>query len=328
MSEVLVPVIDLSQRRGGDAARARIATEVGHACETSGFLTVINHGVEADLIGRMDQITRAFFALPEQEKDRWVASNGIRGFRRFGGYVSASIGVETLPDLCQMFSMLRFGEPGVADGVNLGDQREELTRPNIWPDRPEGMRQTWLAYYRAMEDLAADLMRLFALALALPERFFDNKIDQHMTGMTANFYYPWSDPLPPGQYRKGPHTDWGSLTILYQDSAGGLQVQDDGGRWHEVAAVPGALVINLGDLMAEWTQHRWISTMHQVTPPSGDAGPRISIAFFHQPNFDAVIEPLWPSRDTSARSTETVTSGGWIARKMAAAYGSTADSPS
>jgi isopenicillin N synthase-like dioxygenase len=321
--EGFIPVIDFGPGRRHPDRRAELVRTIGRACEGSGFLVVTGHGVDEALIGSMYARTEEFFFLPQAEKDGVQMGDGSSGFKRFGGYVSASMGVETPPDLCQLFSMNRFGEPGVADGVNLGDQRSQLTTPNPWPARPDGFKAVWLAYYAAMETLATDLMHLFAMALGLPESFFDDKTDQHMTRMTANFYYPPTAPALPGQFRKGPHTDWGSLTILYQDDRGGLQVEQKDRGWQDVPYVPGSFVINLGDLMAEWTSGRWVSTMHRVLPAPYPATTRhrISLAFFHQPNYDAVIEPIFDlAQGASARSVP-VTSGEWIAARLAAAYG-------
>ena len=321
--DAFVPVIDLSLAPHSAAGRASLADSIGQACQESGFFLVVGHGVNSKLIKSAYDSTLAFFLLPEEEKDRAASSVGTQGFRRFGGYVAASSGIDTPPDLCQLFSMNRFGEPGVADGVQLGDQREALTTPNMWPSRPAELRDLWLSYYSAMEGLANTLMSLFSIALDLPDGFFDDTIDQHMTGLTANFYYPPTAPPLAGQYRKGPHSDWGSLTILYQDDAGGLQVKHPDSGWRDVPFLPGSFVINLGDLMAEWTAHRWVSTVHRVLPPPypGNGRPRLSLAFFHQPNYDAVIEPLFGSPSEEQSRSEVITSGGWIARKMAAAYG-------
>lgn len=322
LADEFVPVIDLSNSRTG-AGRQEVAEKIGHACATSGFLVVVGHGIDPQVVKGMYDTTREFFHLPIEEKEHVRLSEGTVGYSRVGGYVAASIGVETAPDLCELFNMNRFGEPGVAEGVNLGTEWAKLTVPNPWPQRPSQFREMWLNYYQAMEHLAAELMRLFALALGLSESFFDDKIDQHMTGLTANFYYPPSRAALPNQFRKGPHTDWGSLTILFQDDAGGLQVEHPSLGWRNVPYVPESFVINLGDLMAEWTSGRWVSTMHRVLPAPypETVRDRVSIAFFHQPNYDAVIEPLWGPPPGSAARSEPVTSGAWIAEKMAAAYG-------
>ena len=146
-----------------------------------------------------------------------------------------------------------------------------------------------------MEVLATELMRLFALGLGLDEHFFDGSIDQHATNLTANWYPPVDDDPLADQYRKGPHSDWGSLTILFQDGVGGLEVVDRRtGGWIDVPAIPGTYVVNIGDLMSRWTNGAWHSTKHRVRVPplATRSRPRVSIPFFHQPNWSAVIECL------------------------------------
>jgi isopenicillin N synthase-like dioxygenase len=155
-------------------------------------------------------------------------------------------------------------------------------------------------------------MGLMALALGLDEGWFADKIDDHITGLTALHYPVLDQPALPGQSRRGEHTDWGSITILHHDGQPGLQVMTPEGAWEDAPVVPGAFVVNLGDLMAAWTNDRWRSTMHRVVVPDG-AGDRVSIAFFHQPDFDARIEciPTCTSTDDPPRHPPT-TSGKWI----------------
>jgi isopenicillin N synthase-like dioxygenase len=326
-----VPVIDIAPARNGTAAeRLAVATAIGRAGEESGFLVIVGHGVDAELIDRMYALTEAFFRLPDQTKSAVDCNDGtLRGWKRDGGYVAASAGIETAPDLCELYTYNRLGDPGVAETSGLGDAYGALSGANQWPTDPPEFRDTWLAYYAAMEQLAGELMCLFALALELPEQWFADKLDHHMTNLCANWYYPLSATPLPNQFRKGPHSDWGSLTILYQDDAGGLQVLDKAGEWVDVPCIEGSYVINIGDLMAVWTNDRWVSTMHRViNPPAERAGvPRISIPFFHQPNYDAIVECL-PScwDDTNPPKHAPVTSGGWLQLKLAAAYGGIASS--
>ncbi len=320
-----VPVIDIAPARsGGVAARRSVAEAIGHACEVSGFLVVVGHGVDQSLIDRMYDVTEQFFRMDDAVKAAVSTSeSNLRGWKRDGGYVAASSGFETLPDLCELFTYNRLGDPGVAERSGLGEHLHELDGANQFPLEPATFAGTWLEYYAAMEHLAGELMALFALALDLPEDWFVDKLDHHMTNLCANWYYPLAEPARPGQYRKGPHTDWGSLTILYQDDAGGLQVVDKRGEWVDVPCIPGSYVINIGDLMAVWTNDRWVSTMHRVVSDGELAGrPRISIPFFHQPNYDAVVEclPTCRSADDPPRYPP-VTSGAWLQQKLAAAYG-------
>jgi isopenicillin N synthase-like dioxygenase len=182
----------------------------------------------------------------------------------------------------------------------------------------------WLDYYAAMESLATDLMRLFALGLGLDEHHFDAAIDEHITNLTANHYPAVVGAALPGQYRKGPHSDWGSLTILYQDGTGGLEVLDRrSGGWVDVPALPGTYVVNIGDLMATWTNDMWRSTKHRVrVPPESRRGQRrISIPFFHHPNWSTVIECLPGCRRPGEPPRfAPVTAGQYLMGKVALTY--------
>ncbi len=155
-----------------------------------------------------------------------------------------------------------------------------------------------------MERVATTLMRIFAVGLGMDKHFFDDKVDRHITNFSVLHYPEQPKPPLPGQLRAGAHTDYGSLTILKPDSApGGLQVLSKGGGWIDVPTLPGTFIVNLGDLMAEWTNDRWVSTLHRVVNPPRDkavGSRRLSMAFFHQPNYDAVIECL-PTCSASGR---------------------------
>ena len=158
------------------------------------------------------------------------------------------------------------------------------------------MKDVCAQYYSQMGELARDLLRLSALALELPERFFDDKVDRHIGRLTLRLYPEQMVTPLPGQLRAGAHTDYGTVTILRPgDSIGGLQVADRHGEWHDVPTIPNSFVINQGDLMARWTNDRWISTLHRVVnPPPETLGGnrRLSIVFFHHPNYDTLIECL------------------------------------
>jgi isopenicillin N synthase-like dioxygenase len=150
-----------------------------------------------------------------------------------------------------------------------------------------------------MEQLAALLMRMTALALNLDERFFAEKFDRHITAMRLNFYAEQTSAPKPGQLRAGAHTDYGAFTILNGESVpGGLEVRAKDGTWIPVETDPETFVVNIGDLLMRWTNDRWISNTHRVAnPPASVASraKRLSIAFFLQPNYDALIECIAPA---------------------------------
>ena len=166
--------------------------------------------------------------------------------------------------------------------------------PNLWPHRPAALRQLYTTYYRTMADLARTLMRLFALALDQPETFFEDKIDKHISRLRVRNYPAPQVPPQPGQLRAGAHCDYGSLTILKtEDKPGGLQVYNKAGAWVDVPVEPACFIVNLGELMARWTNDYWVSTLHRVVNPPqdlADASRRQSLVFFHNPNYDAAIE--------------------------------------
>ena len=147
-----------------------------------------------------------------------------------------------------------------------------------------------------MEQLAARLFHIAALALDLPETYFDPRIDRHTSQLSARRYPPLADDLPPNQERAGAHTDYGAITILWKDDGSdSLQVMGKDGTWQDIVPVDGCFIINIGDLLAQWTNDRWVSTLHRVVAPrdlAARARDRYSIPFFFKPNFDAVIAPI------------------------------------
>jgi isopenicillin N synthase-like dioxygenase len=289
----LVPVVDLE---APGAARA-----VDTACREVGFLSVRGHGVAEATIARMLEATGAFFALPLEEKLAWrsprpdinrgYAAKGTEGL----GY---SLGpTEAPPDLFEAFNIGPDAYP--ADDPVYQAERDRLFAPNIWPDDPVvgQLRPALVEYFAAVRDLAHRLTGLFATALDLDPSFFEAHTDHSTDTLRVNHYQrsPGEPDPVAGQQRMGAHTDYGIVTVLYADQVPGLQIVGPDGRWHDVLPPPGALLVNLGDLLAEWTNDRWRSTVHRVVPPPRQVdGPAIrrSVAFFHDGNYDALIECL------------------------------------
>jgi isopenicillin N synthase-like dioxygenase len=274
--------------------------------------------------------TNKFFKLPDAQKDLIAHRPGVSGFRRLGGTTARSLDQETPPDLCEAFGVHVTGELSERERATLGDYWASWKLANIWPRVPSDFKETWRKYMIAVTRLSRDLMRLCALALQLDEGFFDGKFDNHVSSLVANYYYPQLKPPKPGQLRRGEHTDWGGLTVLYQeDGPGGLQVHQANTGWRGVPAIPGSFVVNIGDLMAFWTAGQWVSTMHRViTPEQGSASSRLSIPFFYLPNHDAPVEPIEPFAARSAqRRFGSVTAGRLISDKMQKTFSTTYSRP-
>ena len=319
-----VPVIDISGYFGGSASdKQRIAQEIGEACRTIGFLLITGHGVPDELIHRTEATGRAFFDLPLEVKKRF----GTPDPNIYRGYYAVETNAvaysrddrAAAPDYRELFSINRVTiDPD--DPYYTSPLGKRIFAPNIWPEGILGLREAWTEYYHAMDNLATNLMRLFALALDLNETWFDDKVDKHMTNFVVGNYPDQPHELPDGQLRAGAHTDYGSMTIIKaEDKPGGLEVLDAQGQWRPVPIVPGTLVVNLGDLMAQWTNDRWVSTMHRVVNPPRDksmTSRRQSLIFFHQPNYDALIECLPTCLDNGRAKYAPTTSGEHLLMKM------------
>jgi isopenicillin N synthase-like dioxygenase len=312
-----VPVIDLTPYRTG-TGKMDVARAVDRACRDIGFLVISGHGVPPELIERTRAAGRAFFDLPLAEKRR-VARPAPTVARGYIGLEEESVGRSRDPNATagDLNESLMIG-PVDDPGAELAAKAAPHFAPNLWPEEPASLRPAWTEYYRTMGDLARTLMRIFALALGRDEYFFDPLVDRHISRLRVrNYPAPVTPPLP-GQIRAGAHSDYGSLTILCtEDRAGGLQVFNAAGAWTDVPILPDTFIVNIGDLMARWTNDEWVSTLHRVVNPPADAGPasrRQSLVFFHNPNYDAPIESLVPGQ---AKYPPT-TSGAHLARLFAA----------
>lgn len=292
-----IPVVDLGPVAPGDEAAARdVAAAVDRACRDLGFIVVVGHGVAQEVIDAAHRTSRAFFDLDLAVRERYQAPpGGFVGYRGLGAEgLSYSLDRDAAPDLKEAYTVGRI-ERG--DEPYFTSELGRMYMPDpLWPAEVPGFAESWTAFYRAMDRLSWRLMRLFAVALDLPVDFFDDKIDRNISCVRALNYPDLSAPPLPGQLRAGAHTDYGSLTLLSMDDApGGLEVQRRDGSWAPVHVPRDAFVMNVGDLMAQWTNDRWNSSMHRVAAPPPDASGstrRQSVVFFHQPNYDAEVVPL------------------------------------
>jgi isopenicillin N synthase-like dioxygenase len=284
-----VPVIDIS--RDPDI----VGNELDEVCRTVGFFQIVEHGIDAELADRAWKVTTQFFDLPLADKMNVArpAPDYPYGYIPMAGEsLAQSLGSVSPPDLKEVFNV----GPVTGPGHEIADPNEAwVYSPNLWPAELPELQQTWTLYYQAMVDLTNRLMSLFARGLDLAPEFFADKLDQSPNALRA-INYPEQDCAPlPGQLRAGAHTDYGTLTVLRQDAVGGLEVLDLNDRWVGVDSVPDAFVINIGDLMARWTNDRWRSTLHRVVDPSDAEQARArrqSMPYFQNANWSAKIACL------------------------------------
>ena len=308
----IIPVIDIAPFLRADDGAADVVEAVRTACADTGFFVIRGHRVSAASTDAIAATSRAFFDLPDAEKARIKGTGdepgGLMYFPLEAEALAAGRGVATPGDLKQS---LDYG-PGFGGSA--------------WPAAPAGLHAAWLAYYAEMEVLAGELRRIFALAIGLPEGFFDPFFDRHHSSLRVLDYPDQASDPEPGQLRAGEHTDYGVLTILRsQSSSGGLQAQSRAGEWVDVPAIEGTYVINIADALMRWTNDAWRSTPHRVVNPpaaSRSGSRRQSIAFFHNPNVDAEIACLDAfCTPANPRRYEPVVYGQYAEQRYRSAHG-------
>ena len=290
------------------SARLARAAQLDAICRETGFLVLEGHGVDHETIDAIWAACDAFFALPAATKSALTPKPGDPY-----GYLgpkaealAASKGVDTPPDLKESFNG---GPARVPDGLSDPDALAFCFSKTPFPDLP-GFQEAWTRFYATMEALARRIMRAFAAALGLEERYFDNTISEPISALRALHYPPTGHDIEALQQRAGAHSDYGTLTILLpQHGSSGLQIFREG-SWSDVPAPEGAFVINIGDLMERWTANRWVSTLHRVVAKPRQPA-RKSLAYFHQPNWFAEITPL-----DGSDTFEPVLSGPYLMEKF------------
>jgi isopenicillin N synthase-like dioxygenase len=289
-----IATVDISRWHAGGAAADRVANQVDEGLQRAGFILVTGHGVDRGLTRDVRSAAREFFALPDDVKQRYSVPVGGHGWIGPGAEANSyAEGTETPPDLKESYSL----------GAETATGDLEVDRiwfaPNVWPAEVPSLQRLVTEYTAAMRRVADDLLALFAHALGLPENPFASLADRPTWTMNINHYPPVSvvgEPEP-GQFRIGPHTDFGTVTILDREpGAGGLQVYSESDGWADAPYDPDALTVNIGDLLEYWSGRRWPSGRHRVLPPQPHAPEEdlVSLIYFYEANHDALVHPLAP----------------------------------
>ena len=282
-----VPVIDFADFSDGPAdATAALAQQLATACRDSGFFMLANHGLDTQNIERAFAMAAAFFDLPTEQKQAISIDRSPchRGWYGDGGEVldartqpqgDAKEGLKIGRDLSPSHPLVVAGTP--------------LHGPNQWPqDWHEAARfkSVMQAFYAACEALSRRLMAAFALSLDLPHSYFEPMLRLPMATLSPLRYPPGAG----GRLGAGAHSDFGCLTLLLQRDEAGLEIECADGSWQGVPCTPDLVTVNIGDMMARWTNNRYASTRHRVVNKSGRV--RHSMAFFFDPDYDADLTPL------------------------------------
>lgn len=273
-----LPVLDLAPYMAGEPGAAeQAAAQLREINETIGFMTIIGHGVPAELTEATFEQAARFHAQPLDDKLAVKVNLQMQGYLPMRGSTTRTSTLSTgnKPNENEAFFIKRVvGEEGDNDGR--------------WPADLPGFREVALQYYDAMDDLAQKLMPLYALALGLPADYFADKCEKPLTGLRLTHYPPVA--YGANQYGIAPHSDSSFITLLAQNKVPGLQVKTREGDWIDAEVIPNSFVVNTGDVLHRWTNGRFLSTPHRAFNTSQSA--RYAIPFFFHPNPDTLIDCL------------------------------------
>jgi isopenicillin N synthase-like dioxygenase len=276
-----IPIIDVRELVASGRGQRAVAQQLGAACREHGFFYVVGHGVSEALQRRLQDHSRQFFSQDIETKMQIRMAQGGRAWR---GYFR--VGDELTSGKPDQKEGLYFGQELAA-----GDPRvlagTPLHGPNLFPAEPAGLRGAVLEYMAAVTQLAHRLLAGLAMSLDLEESYFADRYTKEPLILFRIFSYP--PPPDPALWGVGEHTDYGLLTILLQDDAGGLEVKSRS-RWISAPPVPGSFVCNIGDMLDRMTRGVFRSTPHRVRNPA--PRPRLSFPFFFDPNFFARVQPI------------------------------------
>lgn len=284
-----IPVLDVSPLYQDDlhAIRAVADTLRGYL-ENIGFLYVVGHSIPQADVEAVRNAGKAFFALPDEQKLKLRIDKNFRGYLPFAGstIVTSSVAAVSKPNQSEsIFFMheIEADDPRAKAG-------EPLQGPNQWPDPTAlpGFQSTIQNYVEQMSVLARKMVGAVAMSLGLPAHSLDRYFDQPTTFLRL-LHYP-TQPAEEGLFGSAPHTDYGFITLLAQDNVGGLEVKNKDGDWIAAPPMPDAFVMNVGDILARWSNDVFVSTPHRVINRSGRE--RYSQPFFFDPSMDSLIEAL------------------------------------
>ncbi len=279
-----IPVIDISPLYGDDLAGARaVAADIRRASVEAGFFYIRGHHMPPDLMRATLMASKFFFSRPDAEK-RAIQVNGAH--RGYVPFAQTTLGRQYKADLKESFN---FAFPFAADDPDVVAGKP-LIGVNQWPQGEEVWRGVLEDYYRTLFEVGQRVLEGFAIALEAPRTYFRDLYKRPLVRTRLLHYPPQPEGSGEDQFGAAPHTDWGCMTLLWQDQVGGLQVRNRAGQWIDAPYIEGTFVVNIGDMLERWSNDLFVSTPHRVVNASGRE--RYSIPMFYDPDFDTAVECL------------------------------------
>ncbi|GAQ09726.1 hypothetical protein ALT_7047 [Aspergillus lentulus] len=333
--DLVIPVIDFGAfLRGTPSDKHAVAVSITNAFKTSGFLYLKDHGIPFSTVSQVFEASARFFARPQDQKDSlcWTSPQSNRG------YVKTGREKLSLPEDNVDKDTARLARPDLKETMEIGrDDVDGL--PNRWPDHfdDEGkdFKKVMQSFFGMCKSLHTEVMRAIALGMNLPEHYFDEFVDAGDNNLRL-LHYP-SVPKDvfkqnPGQVRAAEHSDYGSITLLFQDRRGGLQVRSPKGTFVDATPIADTVVVNAGDLLARWSNDIIKSTRHRVVEPPCIAGvdaddgsdtypARYSIAYFCNPNMNKFIDVLpgtFGEGISQKKKYSGITAGDYLVQRLTA----------
>ncbi|KAH7042093.1 hypothetical protein B0J12DRAFT_579697 [Macrophomina phaseolina] len=333
--DLFIPLIDFSQYTSSPdpAARLSTATALLQGFQRAGFVYLKNHGIAPSTIASVFAHSASFFARPQSQKDAlaWYSPRANRG------YVTQGREKVTRADFAGDVDALRASVPDLKESMEIGREGEEGC-PNMWPDGfdEEGreFKRTMVGFHGECKELFRRVMGAIALGMGLEEGWFDEYTARGDNNLRLLHYpavergvFRRQDGVE--QVRAGEHSDYGSLTLLFQDDRGGLQVLSPKGTFVDATPIPDTIVVNAGDLLERWSNDTIKSTKHRVVEPPLKPGQqeldkypaRYSVAYFCNPDFDKYIEAIPGTYEEGKQKYPGVLSGDYLAKRLSETYG-------
>ena len=295
-----VPVIDI-KKINSVSNKIDIAKELYKASTDLGFIYIKNHDISENLINDLRKDGLNFFRSSTDDKSKVLITKKHRGWLGFGG---AKMGDKAKPDLKESFIWGYQYDDG-----SLPDDHQ-LRGVNKWPKFLPSLQQNAMSYFHQINELAKNLLTCFAMGLNLKENFFIRNCNAPLSRASLVYYPDQPKEMGEMQFGVSEHTDFGLLTILCQDSVGGLQIKGLDGQWFHAPPIDGTLIVNVADLLSRWTGGIYKSTPHRVVNSSGQE--RLSIVLAFDPDPETLINPGEIPEIEKNTNEEPITCGDYL----------------